>query len=311
MPKIELHAHLFGSITLQTIQKIAPQYAASFAATNLKACFESFKLIEQIVVDKHMLYQVAEDVISEFRNHNTVYFELRSTPKVLKDGTTKVQYIETLIEVINDMKYEWPIVRLIVSINRERGIEEAKSTWEAVKTIIATNNKFIVGIDFCGNPEKGSFKPFVSLFQEIRNAGMKITLHIAEVDNMDDMHEMIAFKPDRLAHGCYLKENLSTIMGYSIPMECCPSSNYATLGLASYSKVPNVAEYLQCNYCFSINTDNTILFQTNISQEIYEIMSAFKLSIEQMRQIQLRSVDSIFDGSVKDRVKEQISKYKF
>jgi adenosine deaminase len=309
IPKIELHAHLFGSITLKTIQKIAPQLATAIGGTTLKACFDSFKIIEQLVTSKEILCEVADDVIKEFRNHNVVYFELRTTPKVLLDGTNKVQYMQALVDLIESYPYEWPIIRLIISINREKGIEEAKSTWEAVK-LVAQNTKLIVGIDFCGNPAKGSFKPFMSLFEEIRSAGYKITLHIAEVEAMDDIDDMINFKPDRLAHGCYLKERVKLVIDSHIPMEICPSSNYATLGLTSYSKIPNISVYLKEKHCFAICTDNTILFQTNISQELYEVMHAFNLSIEDMKEIQLRAVDCIFDSTVKDKVKLEINKYK-
>ena len=102
---------------------------------------------------------------------------------------------------------------------------------------------------------------------------------------MDDVEEMIDFKADRYGHGCYLREHLKDMIAKEIPMECCPSSNVFTLKLENYKDLPNVKEYIMNKHNFSICTDNTLLFNTNISQEVYEIMLAFKLSIDDMKRI--------------------------
>ena len=62
------------------------------------------------------------------------------------------------------------IVRLIVSINRSESIEKATNTLNVTKKLL--NNpkykKYIVGLDYSGNPYKNIFNDFLHLFQDAK-----------------------------------------------------------------------------------------------------------------------------------------------
>lgn len=89
-----------------------------FYQVDIQTAFEFFKISSQCVQDIKTLQRVVYEIIEDFVKQNTLYLELRSTPKAFKDSTTKA-YVEAIIEVMQHCETEFNIkVRYLVSINR-------------------------------------------------------------------------------------------------------------------------------------------------------------------------------------------------
>lgn len=76
------------------------------------------------------------------------------------------------------------LVRLLISIDRSKSLKENEETVE-LALAVRTRSEVIVGIDLSGNPLKGSFVNFIPLLQKCKNLGMFITVHTAEVPDID------------------------------------------------------------------------------------------------------------------------------
>ena len=97
-------------------------------------------------------------MIEDFASDNVKYLEIRTTPRPLKDGTTRREYILGLLSELefhkktrNDI-----IVKLLFSIDRGGEVVDASEMIEIVKQLKKEGCTDIVGIDFSGNPIKGS-----------------------------------------------------------------------------------------------------------------------------------------------------------
>ena len=87
---------------------------------------------------------------------------------------------------------------------------------------------------------------------------MKITLHIAEIENYPDNDDILAFKPDRLGHGVLLSPaQVELLKKLGIPIELCPTNYLSTLGLTSYVQTPNLKWMKESGHPFNFGTDNT------------------------------------------------------
>ncbi|XP_064807253.1 adenosine deaminase-like protein isoform X1 [Oncorhynchus masou masou] len=145
LPKVELHAHLNGSVSFSTIEKLVarkPHLNIEHSMTAIRSgqrrtldeadipiiicqrkrrrgrragclvrtrrrCFQVFKVIHQLVDTEEDILMVAKDVIREFAADGVKYLELRSTPRKEKTtGMTKRRYVETVIEAIRQCKNE-------------------------------------------------------------------------------------------------------------------------------------------------------------------------------------------------------------
>ena len=89
--------------------------------------------------------------------------ELRSSPKAF-EGYTKEDYINTVINVIKEQEEVNPRikVRFILSINRAASVEDAKSVVDLA--IKYKEDKYVVGIEYSGNPLVELFDTFKSEF---------------------------------------------------------------------------------------------------------------------------------------------------
>ncbi|KAL7130245.1 hypothetical protein ABFS83_13G121500 [Erythranthe nasuta] len=117
MPKIELHAHLNGSIRDSTLLKLARELGEKGAINfpdvehvilkndrSFKEVFKLFDLIHILTTDHKIVTRMTREVIEDFADDNVVYLELRTTPKNNDSkGMSKRSYMEAVLEGIKSV----------------------------------------------------------------------------------------------------------------------------------------------------------------------------------------------------------------
>ena len=91
-------------------------------------------------------------MLQDFDNDGVVYLELRTTPREFKEtGLTRAQYIETVLDSINDYNASSSSMKtyLILSIDRRDTPEKAQ---ECINLAIRYQSRGVVGVDLCGDP---------------------------------------------------------------------------------------------------------------------------------------------------------------
>ncbi|XP_015758670.1 PREDICTED: adenosine deaminase-like protein isoform X1 [Acropora digitifera] len=172
IPKVELHAHINGSISAETIEKLIQRKAACANLNNKVSQWETtirkgdkrslqeglamFGIIYQLVDDNSTVFHVTKSVIEDFAEDNVRYLELRSTPRANpKSGMTKQSYVEAVFAAIEEARHTVPsiIVRFIMAINRKLGPDDALDTVQLALQYKAKANGLLVGIDLSGDPK--------------------------------------------------------------------------------------------------------------------------------------------------------------
>lgn len=132
IPKIELHSHIGGCVRPETFLELAQKKNISidnldFYNVDLKMAFEIFKLGPKLFTDLATLDRIVREIIHDYAKFNTIYLELRTTPKDF-ESSTKEEYIDTLVKAMKEEEENNPRikVRLLLSINRSQSIEAAK-----------------------------------------------------------------------------------------------------------------------------------------------------------------------------------------
>ncbi|KAE9350438.1 hypothetical protein PF008_g6433 [Phytophthora fragariae] len=245
MPKVELHAHIHGSVRPSTLAQVLQDEARRNGTQplqlpknrSLEECFEMFGLIHQVVVSRRVLRRITIEAVEDFAAENVKYLELRSTPRDLpQDGATRADYVDEVVSALEECRARKDLdieVRLLLSINRNQPLHLAEDT---VNMALERRNKqncpFIVGIDLSGNSERpeSEFFRFEHVLERARAGGLKLAVHFAEHFDDDESARILNFRPDRLGHACCLPEPLYIKMvALWIPVEICLTSNVHTL----------------------------------------------------------------------------------
>ena len=238
MTKVELHAHLNGSIRPATLRRLAAERGLDAACLDrkrtLEVCFEIFALIHKCVDSLEIVAVIAREFLEDLRADGCAYVELRTTPRALQ-GRTEADYVRTVCNVLSNAP--GITARLLVSVDRSRGPEAAAKTLAEVAQLRrsdATVDRIVVGVDFSGNPtSKHGFDAFEHLFREVRDQwGLGCALHVGETPRSDvDAAKILAFaaeKPRRVRFGHALAFDDEELRGCASLVEACPSSNAAT-----------------------------------------------------------------------------------
>lgn len=154
LPKIELHAHLTGSITRSTLHEIwlarkaqDPSFALEDPLTaiphgegtiNVATFFPIFdKYIYSLVDNLDAVRFATKAVLEDFLDDGVVYVEMRTTPRaVLSNGVlSKDDYVKVVLETMSAFMEETGrrmVVFLILSVDRRNNVEEAMEVVDLV-----------------------------------------------------------------------------------------------------------------------------------------------------------------------------------
>ncbi|XP_066256092.1 adenosine deaminase-like protein [Euwallacea similis] len=309
LPKIELHAHLNGSLSKSTLQQLGCTEQKIFKYdcpnTDIKRVFDLFKVAHSLTNNPTNLYIATKNVIKEFAQDNVIYLELRTTPRCGKD-MSEDEYIETVVRAI--MAKDSPrtiMVKLILSLDRKKTHDEQLFTLNNIIKFKKQYPNIIKGVDLSGDPSKGLF--IKELFQKARNNDLFTAIHCGEIKNFKEAREILSFLPDRLGHCTFLHpkycDNSSELWDIykklQIPVECCLTSNVRCLTTKSYEE-HHVLEWIAESLPFCLGTDDKGVFDTCLSQEFLIAAKTFNFNKLDLWTICRNSVEYSF-ASAKEK----------
>ena len=326
MPKVELHAHMNGSISTTTMQSLLKRHKERFEkegretpqvweTTILKGerrtlsdCFIMFRMIHTLVNDEDSVQLVAYDVVKEFADDGVVYLELRTTPRANpSSGMTKQSYVEAVLCGIDKATSECSEaihVRLLLSIDRRQSLQEALDTIDLALAYMEQTHHHarVVGIDLSGDPTAGDVPALLPVLQSAKEKGLKLAVHIAEIPQRDEETELLlSLSPDRLGHGTFIhvgaggSEQLQDkVLAKKIPIEICLTSNVKGQTVSNYEN-HHLLWWYRKGHPIIICTDDKGVFSTSLSEEYHIAADIFSLTCNEIWQMASSAVDHIFE----------------
>ncbi|KAF2190037.1 Metallo-dependent hydrolase [Zopfia rhizophila CBS 207.26] len=332
LPKIELHAHLTGSISRDCLHDIWEQKKALEPDLELEdpliaippgkvdydietffPLFSSY--IYRLCSDLASIEYSTKAVLDDFQSDGVVYLELRTTPRAVpKQNISKADYVRTILAILsehNGKEANQMRAYLILSVDRRNTAAEAD---EVVDIAIKYQSAGVVGVDLCGNPERGDIRIFTEAFSRAKSTGLKVTLHFAEApasSTDEELQALLSWQPDRLGHVIHVKDEFKDVIEkQNIGVELCLSCNvHAKLITGSYSD-HHFGQWRHSSVPVALCTDDVGVFCSPLSHEYYLAATHFGLGREELQNLCERAIDSIFSGSEeKKRFKQVYSKW--
>ncbi|PGH06328.1 adenosine deaminase [Helicocarpus griseus UAMH5409] len=315
LPKIELHAHLTGSISRQCLREIWLQKKAqdpTFDVTDpyiamppgkvdftLKTFFNVFTSFTYLLcTDLPSLRYSTRSVLQDFRNDGVSYLELRTTPREsLQHGMTKEKYITTVLDTIDECRNNQMSTYLIISVDRSKTASDAM---EAVDLAIKYRNRGVVGVELGGNPMKGDVSIFQPAFAKARTNGLKLTLHFAETifsASPNELNTLLSYRPDRLGHVIHVPEDVrDEIARRKIGLELCLSCNVHGKLIQGGFPDHHFGYWRHRDCPVMLSTDDVGFFGSPLSNEYLIAADNFNLSRGTLIDMCKKGVNTIFAG---------------
>ncbi|KAI5917935.1 hypothetical protein F4810DRAFT_704532 [Camillea tinctor] len=319
MPKIELHAHLSGSISRQCLHEIWQIKQSAGEAVladplivmppgkhdyDLKTFFPLFSsYIYHLINDVDSLIYSTKAVMREFAADGVVYLELRTTPRNMpKAGLDKAGYVDQVLRAMKvAQEEELPTLQanLILSIDRRNTLEEA---YEVVGLAKRFRHRGVVAIDLCGDPSKGDVTTFTPAIMEAHEVGLKVTVHFAESEHSASFAELdtiMSWKPDRLGHVIHVPERVKHQISTqkNIGLELCLSCNVHAKMIVGSFEAHHFGEWWSIDGPTVVPcTDDVGVFGSPLSNEWEIIQSHFHLRREEILSLARKGVEVIFGG---------------
>ncbi len=324
LPKIELHVHLDGSLRAKTVRELAKrlpadrQFPRGFdpikAVTlprrgTLEGYLDAFEVTIRLLQDEGALERVARELCEDAAAENIGYIEIRFAPLLHTEAGLKPRdVVSAVLAGMRQAEADHPIrTGLILTALKQ---EPTERSMEVAQLTAQFSGSGVVGFDLAG-PER-LFPPLLhrATLDFVHAAGVHLTIHAGEACCPEQIREALDLGAERIGHGVHLFEDPQTekrVRESGVHLEICPTSNLQTSSfIADYSDHP-IGRYIELGIPISINTDNRLMSQVDLTHEFDRVVAAFSLDRDVVRTVLANSVDAAFcsDGlktSLRDRI---------
>ncbi|KAJ4174916.1 hypothetical protein NW754_005339 [Fusarium falciforme] len=318
LPKIELHAHLTGSISRRTLHEIWLRKRAAGDTDledplvvmpegkhdyNLETFFPLFSsYIYNLITDEESIRYTTTSVLTDFLNDGVCYLELRTTPRATPHISAE-QYITILLSTISSFEAKNPQLhtRLILAIDRRHTLEQASST---LAIALKHRAEGVVGLDLCGDPTArpgGEVDIFTPVFEEARREGLSITVHFAEAEasgSKKELETLLSWQPGRLGHVIWEdEETKKEIARRGLYLELCLSCNVSAGMVRGGFEGHHFGHWIDIEGpMISLGTDDVGVFGSPLSNEYRLVAEHFNLDRDDICRLAREAIDGIFGG---------------
>jgi adenosine deaminase len=172
--------------------------------------------------------------------------------------------------------------------------------------------KGIAGLDLAGNEAQFPAEPFVGIFREAKQSGLKVAVHAGEWGGPENVRKAIEqFNADRIGHGVRVMEDDYTVTlarDHQTCFEVCITSNYQTGAVKELSEHP-LKKMIDAGLNVTINTDDPSISQITLSNEYKVAKENLGLPMETIQGCILAAARSSFlQETEKQKLVEQLGK---
>lgn len=312
MPKIDLHCHLDGSLTLESVRKILgrdvrpEEIQVSEDCRNLAEYLAKFDIPLQCVQTAEGLRTAGREFLLEAAKENIRYIEVRFAPlSSVHDHLSCRQVVEAVLEGLEEAKEQCHVpYNVIACAMRHHAEEDSLAMMKVCREFLGEG---ICAVDLAGDEAAFPMEHFRGLFAEARKLGFPFTIHAGECGRVENVLEAVQCGASRIGHGIALQGNPEAIKicaDRRIGIEMCPSSNLQTRAVASGQDYP-IREFMDAGLMVTLNTDNRTVSNTSMTKEMLLVQRRYGITEEELKALMRHAVETAFAD---DQVKQELWK---
>lgn len=325
IPKVELHCHLDGSIRTKTIIDQAKIDNVDIPSkqieilnsivkigennSSLEEYLKKFEITLSVMQNPDALERFAFELIEDVYEENVVYIEVRFSPIFhINSGMSPGMSIKSVNKGLKKGEKKYGVKsRIIICGIRNMSPE---NTLKLAELAIEYKDHGVVGFDLAGPEKSFPARRHKNAFELIKKNNLKCTIHAGEANGPSSIYQAIYdCGADRIGHGTRLKEDnklLDTVKNKKIPLEICLTSNWQTKCVRSLKEHP-LKSYYEMGIILSLNTDNRLISNTTLSNEMILANNLFDFSLQDFKNLTIMAMESAFiNNSIKKEIIELI-----
>ena len=290
LPKADVHSHLHLAGSQKRFTERYPNANISFPKNynGLAGMIDFiYGTLNKVMVTKEDVINFMDIAIESAIDDNITLLEASVDIGLARFFNNS---IENVIEVVENLKEKYKAkieFRPDIGVNKDLDTEKVYS--DGVKCI---KSGVFNGIDLYGQEIGKDLKPFVRFYDIARDFDLKTKVHIGEFSDHNSVTKTIKLlNPQELQHGIRSvdsKYTMDMILERDIKLNICPTSNVLLGATDSLHEHP-IRTLFDHGIKLTVNTDDLILFDSTISQEIIKLLEVSLFSFEELNTIRMNA----------------------
>ncbi len=308
LPKAELHLHLEGSITAETLVELSerndarPLTLGDARAVYRYHDFPSFLMSLKGVTERlhtaadyeTITYAMLRDLAAQGVRHAEVYLSIGILYWQKRLDVDEVMAAAERGRVRGEQDFGVTLLWIIDAV-RHFGLEEAGRVFRKAAELRQTMPS-VVGIGIGGDELRGPAQDFRELYEDARAAGLHLTCHAGENTGPQSIWAAVNIGAERIGHAlsAQLDPELVEVLALKqIPLELNVTSNLRTGVCRALAEHP-ARLYFEEGLMVTLNSDDPPFFGATLLEEYVMVQREFAFSLEQMREWAANSVEASF-----------------
>lgn len=319
---IDLHLHLDGSLSLQTVRELAamqglalPADDAALAAQlrvdadcrNLNDYLAKFPFPVSLLQTAEAIRTAVHRLADELRQQSLLYAEIRFAPQLhLQKGLTQADVVGAALEGLHQAAFPANLILCCI-----RGTDNLPQNLETVDLAADKLGHGVCAIDLAGAEALFPTAMFSEIFRRACAKGLPCTIHAGEADGPDSIRAALDFGARRIGHGVRSIEDaalLHRLADDGIVLELCPTSNLHTCIFDRLEDYP-LRRLMDAGVPVTLNTDNMTVSDTTVAREMRRLTEAIGLTeSERMQLVRNAAAAAFADEPAKQSLLQQIGR---
>ena len=308
LPKAELHLHLEGSITPETLVELSRTNdthpftleAAKnvYQYTDFPSFLMSFKAVTERLHTpadyETITYAMLRDLAAQGVRHAEAYISIGI---LYHFGRLDVDEVMHAIERGRTRaEHDFNISLLwIIDAVRHFGVEECARVFRKAADLRKIYPS-VVGIGIGGDEARGPAHDFRELYAEAKENGLHLTCHAGESTGPQSIWAALNIGAERIGHALTAQQDpdlIEILAQRQIPLELNITSNLRTGCCPSLLEHP-AKLYFEEGLMVTLNSDDPPFFGANLFDEYLLAHREFEFSLDQLREIAANSIEASF-----------------
>ncbi|MEV6561669.1 adenosine deaminase [Nocardia sp. NPDC051756] len=308
LPKVELHVHLLGSASVDTVAALAgarpdagvpadpAELRRYYRFTDFAHFIEVYTAVNRLVTSGPALVRLVTGLGDQLAADNVRYAEVTVTPlSHLRRGIAAAELAEALsagrrlVAECHGIQLNW-----IFDASADDGVAGAFATLD---WILRHRPDGTVGFGL-GGPERGAPRRlFRGAFEKARASGLHAVPHAGETSDAGEIWSAARdLGAERIGHGIRAVTDrglLAYLAERNITLEVCPSSNVRTGAVRAFDQHPLPA-LLAAGVPVTLGSDDPGMFGTTLNREFQLCHDRLGLSVAALVDTVAAGIDAAF-----------------